>query len=300
MPTPLASGWEIKFRLACAERRGDAYQELFAQVMERRDLGFQRVRPWGNAGDRKNDGWSPAKRTLFQCYAPATLTAADLVSKLDDDYAGAIDYWEEYFDTWVFVHDDLQGMAPMVAKKIVELDKKSDDVSCTAWGFAELREEFAQLHDADRAAILGPALTPLDFLSVEAQTLKPLLDALGHMAPDPAAAVTVVPPDKIHANDLTPAQVDFLKLGASRAPLVEQYLSQAYLLPSHADEIAEAVSAHYKKLRAEGHAPAVTFDLLLAWVTGGVSDSSAVANSLAIVAYFFERCHIFEVPGGTG
>jgi len=52
MAAPLASGWEIKFRLACAERRGDAYQDLFAQIMERRDPAFQRVRPWGNAGDR--------------------------------------------------------------------------------------------------------------------------------------------------------------------------------------------------------------------------------------------------------
>lgn len=299
MATPLAPGWEIKFRLACAERRGEAYQDLFAQIMERRDPAFQRIRPWGNAGDRKNDGWSPARRMLFQCYAPSTLSASDLASKLSEDYAGAIDYWEEYFDSWVFVHDDLTGMAPIVAKKIAELDKKSMHVSCTAWGQPELREEFAGLHDADRAAILGPALTPHDFLSVEAHILKPLLEALGYMAPDPMAPIGAVPLDKIEANDLLPAQVDFLKLGASRAPLVEQYLSQAFLLPSHVDEIAEAVSARYRELRNQGHTPAVTFDLLLAWVCGGGGDSVTVANSLAVVAYFFERCHIFEVPEDT-
>lgn len=299
MATPLAPGWEIKFRLACAERRGDAYQEFFAQIMERRDPGFQRVRPWGTAGDRKNDGWSPGRRMLFQCYAPSTLSASELVSKLVDDYAGAIEYWKDYFDTWVFVHDDLQGMAPMVARKVAELNKKSSDVSCTAWGQPELREEFAALHDADRAAILGPALTTHDFLSVAAQTLKPLLDALGLMAPDPATPIAAVPPDKIEANDLNPYQVDFLKLGASRAPLVEQYLTQAYLLPSHADEIAQAVSERYNQLRWQGLSPAVTFDLLLAWVSGGAGDSATLANALAIVAYFFERCHIFEVPSAV-
>lgn len=298
MATPLASGWEIKFRLACAERRGDAYQDLFAQVMERRDSAFQRVRPWGNAGDRKNDGWSPARRMLFQCYAPSTLTANELNSKLDNDYAGAIGYWKEYFDTWVFVHDDLQGMAPMVAKKVVELNNRSVDVSCTAWGQPELREEFAALHDAHRTAILGPALTPHDFLSVEAQTLKPLLEALGHMTPDATAPVAAVPPDKIQSNLLTAAQIEFLKLGASRAPLVEQYLTNAYVMPTHADEIAEAVSTRYGGLRAGGQTPADTFDLLVAWVSGGAGDSETLANSLAIVSYFFERCHIFEVSGG--
>jgi hypothetical protein len=296
MVTPLAQGWEIKFRLACAERRGDAYQDLFAQIMERRDHGFQRVRPWGNVGDRKNDGWSPARRMLFQCYAPSTLSASELETKLDEDYAGAVDYWKDYFDSWVFVHNGLEGMAPMIAKKIVELNTKSADVTCAAWGPSELREEFAQLSDSDRAAILGPALTPHDFMSIAAHTLKPLLEGLGLMAPDPGAPVGAVPPEKIAANQLLADQVNFLKLGSSRAPLVEQYLTQAFLLPSHVDEIAEAVSAEYKKLRADGHSPPVIFDRLLAWVTGGGGDSAILANALAIVAYFFERCHIFEVP----
>ncbi len=299
MATPLASGWEIKFRLACAERRGNAYQELFAQILERRDPSFQRVRPWGNDGDRKNDGWSPERRTLFQCYAPSTMSQNKLEQKLDEDYEGAISYWEEYFDSWVFVHDDLDGLAPAVAKKIAELNKKSTSVACTAWGYAELREEFAQLHDADRSAILGPALTPHDFLSVDASAMIPLIAALGHMQPNPDAQVAPVPAIKIEANDLSTEQIAFLKLGASRAPLVEQYMGQAFLLPSHVDAISEAVSFRYRSLRDEGKAPSLVFDLLLAWVSGGVVDSRTVANALAILAYFFERCHIFEIPGET-
>lgn len=299
MATPLAPGWEIKFRLACAERRGDAYQDLFAQIMERRDPGFQRVRPWGNVGDRKNDGWSPDRRMLFQCYAPASLTAAELTNKLDEDYTGAIAYWKEYFDTWVFVHDDLDGMAPMVAKKIAELNKKAEAVACTAWGHPELREEFASLNDSDRTAILGPALTPHDFMSVEAAHLKPLIAALGNMIPDPGATVAAVPPDKIEANELLPAQVEFLKFGSARAPLVEQYLTNSFILPTHADEIAEAVSARYKQLRGEGLASSDIFDVLLAWISGGGGDSTTAVNALAILAYFFERCHIFEVAGGV-
>ena len=114
MATPLAHGWEIVFRLACRERRGEAFQELFSQIMERRDAGFQRVRPWGNSGDRKNDGWCPSRRILFQSYAPSTFSASALVAKLIEDYEGAIEHWESYFDTWVFVHDDIEGLGPGV------------------------------------------------------------------------------------------------------------------------------------------------------------------------------------------
>jgi hypothetical protein len=214
MAVPLSSGWEIKFRLACAERRGDAYQDLFAQIMERRDSGFQRVRPWGNVGDRKNDGWSPARRILFQCYAPSTLSVNDLVTKLDEDYAGAIAYWKDYFDSWIFVHDDLAGMAPQVAIKISELNAKSSEVTCAPWGYNELRAEFAELSESDRTALLGPPLTALDFLSVDANALVPLISALGFMQHDPAATVTPVPATKLEANQLTQSQIEFLQLGA--------------------------------------------------------------------------------------
>ena len=85
--------------------------------------------------------------------------------------------WKAYFDSWMFVPDDINGMAPLIAKHVVELDAKSKQVSCSAWGTAELREEFACVHDADREAILGPLLTSQHFMSVDASTLRPLIDA---------------------------------------------------------------------------------------------------------------------------
>ena len=152
MVTPLSPGWEIVFRLACLERRDNAFQELFAQIMERRDPSFQRVRPWGNQGDRKNDGWSPERRILFQCYAPSTLDAARLEDKLVEDYEGAIDYWEDYFDKWVFVHNDIRGLAPSISKTMAELDSRSDDVDCSAWGIPQLR---GRVRPASMTLIVG-------------------------------------------------------------------------------------------------------------------------------------------------
>ena len=34
------------------------------------------------------------------------------------------------------------------------------------------------------------------------------------------------------------------------------------------------------------------------WISGGAGDTTTLANALAIVAYFFDRCHIFESPAG--
>ncbi len=296
MSHPLASGWEIKFRLAALERSGEAYQELFASIMERRDAGFQRVRPWGNQGDRKNDGWSPGQRTLFQSYAPRTMTAAKLLAKLQEDYDGAKDYWQEFFDTWVFVHNDPDGLGPEAAFLIESLNAEAD-FHCTAWGVNELREQFSLLHDSDKSAILGPELTAADFLSVDAEILRPLLENLGMMIPDPTATVEPVPVTKLNANDLSTDQIEFLRVGSIRAPIVDNYMNNAYLLPSHKDAIAEAVRLRYVQLRDnEQFSSQRIFDELLAWVCGGVSETSVMSNALAILAFFFERCDIFENP----
>jgi hypothetical protein len=49
--------YELKFRNAFLESRGEAFQDLFSSIMEKRYPGdFIRTRPWGNQGDRKNDG----------------------------------------------------------------------------------------------------------------------------------------------------------------------------------------------------------------------------------------------------
>lgn len=297
MSTPLSYGWEIQFRLAYLERTAQAFHELFAQIMERRDIGFQRVRPWGKQGDRKNDGWSPSRRTLFQCYAPSTLNAATLENKLIEDYEGALPFWRQYFDTWVFVHNDLDGAAPTIARRIAELDARSIEISAQSWGFPELRNEFAALDDNDRQAILGPPLTTKDFLGVDASTLRPLIEALGHMIPDHSDEIRPVPLNKVEVNQLAPAQVEFLKIGSRRAPLVDHYLTNAYVLPSHADAIATAVSDRYQRFCDRGMSPSSIFDHMVAWMCAGTADSTTRASALAILAYFFDRCQIFEIPG---
>ena len=62
-------------RLPASLCRAKAFQELIAQIMERREPGFQRVQPWGNQGDRENDGWWPERQLLFQSRSGAGIVA---------------------------------------------------------------------------------------------------------------------------------------------------------------------------------------------------------------------------------
>lgn len=294
----LPYGYELQFRLKFAEGRGNEFQDFFNNLMERRDPDFRRVRPWGNQGDRKNDGWSPASRTLFQVYAPASFKASDLATKLAEDFEGAVDYWEQYFDTWVFVHNDVDGLAPEVELKVAELNERSENITCTSWGREQIRRELAQLQDADLVAVLGPPITGKQFLSVSAASLQPLLEHLGGTAPNPdAQTIGAVPVDKIERNGLGHAQAHLLTLGEVKLQLVDEYLERVSPRPTYKSEISGVFTAKYEELHAAFNNADDIFDNLLAWLTAGVAEADRVVNAVTVLAYFFFTCQIFEEEG---
>lgn len=289
---------ELLFRLKFAESRGNEFQDFFNNLMERRDPDFRRVRPWGNQGDRKNDGWSPASRTLYQVYAPASFKSSDLAAKLTDDFDGAVDYWEQYFDTWVFVHNDVDGLAPEVERKVAELNQQNENITCTSWGREQVRRELAQLQDADRTALLGPLITAEQFLSVSAASLQPLFEHLEGAAPNPdPQGIRPVPVDKIERNGLGDAQARLLTLGEAKLQLVDEYLTRVSPQPTYKSEVSSVFTAKYEELRAALENADDIFDNLLMWLTGGVAEADRVVNAVTVLAYFFFTCQIFEEEG---
>jgi len=63
--------YELKFENAFHQAKGNAFQELFEKLMGLAyKADFMACRPWGNRGDRKNDGFLKSERRLFQVYAP--------------------------------------------------------------------------------------------------------------------------------------------------------------------------------------------------------------------------------------
>src|SRR5580704_1274230 len=99
----------MAFRLRFVESTGDSFQDLFSTIMEMRfPADFVRVRPWGNVGDRKNDGYLRSRRQLFQCYAPREMARAKCLNKISEDFAGALPHWRAHFDQWIFTHNDIK------------------------------------------------------------------------------------------------------------------------------------------------------------------------------------------------
>lgn len=63
--------YEARFENAFLRAKGDEFQTFFERLMGLAyKADFMACRPWGNQGDRKNDGFLKSERRLFQVYAP--------------------------------------------------------------------------------------------------------------------------------------------------------------------------------------------------------------------------------------
>jgi len=120
--------YEQKFEIAFLRAKGDAFQDLFEKLMGLAyKADFMPCRPWGNRGDRKNDGFLKSERRLFQVYAPNEMKETQPISKIQEDFQGAKKHWREHFDKWVFAHNAVDGLPPHVQTVLLDLEKANPD-----------------------------------------------------------------------------------------------------------------------------------------------------------------------------
>jgi HEAT repeat protein len=158
----------LQFKLRCYEGSGEDFQRLFEDIMERARPGFIRVRPYGNIGDRKCDGFLPADGTIFQVYSPDELKQAEVQKKIDEDLEGAVKHWGDTLKTWVFVYNARRGLAPdIVRETLQEKQKQYPNITLEPLSNHALWEISCELSVQQRAEILGlpvfDQLAPLGF-----------------------------------------------------------------------------------------------------------------------------------------
>ena len=288
--------YEQRFENFFLRAKGDEFQTFFERLMSLAyKADFMACRPWGNVGDRKNDGFLKSERRLFQVYAPNEMTAKEAIAKITGDFEGAKAHWGTHFDKWVFAHNATDGLPPHVLTLLLDFEKANPGITLEPWSLEELRLIFRKLTTDDLIPWLGAAPSDETKASLGFSDLRPVLETLGNRPAPSDAAVRDVPMGKIEANALSESIAILIKSGMSKAPLVEKFFAQWHD-EALGERIAEAFRNEYQRLRPL-HTPSEIFTEIRTWAGGrdrGTPEHEMAV--LAVIAYYFERCDIYEVP----
>lgn len=290
--------YEKDFRIAFLESKGEGFQLLFEKLMSKAyPDDFMACRPWGKAGDRKNDGYLPSKRILFQVYAPNEMSSSEAVKKINEDFAGAKEHWEKYFDEWVFVHNAPNGrLGPHIIEFIARLGQGNPNIKIKHWGYEKLLEQFRRLRLQELESWFGPSLTMKATVNLGFSDLEAVLTHISITPIPTTGEVREVSRGKIEANLLSQAVADFLKIGMQKSPFVAQFFNNFYD-PTYGEKIAQAFKNKYIELRDREPKlhPDEIFGHLEIWA-GGEKNIAPMRKAavLAVMAYLFDRCEIFE------
>jgi len=225
------------------------------------------------------------------------MSAREAISKINEDFEGAKEHWEKYFDEWVFVHNTHDGrLSPQVIERLEELKQENQEFRIGHWGYEELLIEFRKLDLTALESWFGMAFDIQSSTNLGYEELQAVLLHIQVTPSNDTNDVLEVSRGKIEANLLSPAVADFLKIGMQKYRLVESFFN-SWRDPNYETQLATAFKRKYIEIKDQS--PAIYPDSIFAkieeWAGGTVTRTpNEKAVILTLLAYFFDKCVIFE------
>jgi hypothetical protein len=221
------------FKLRVHESNGNAFEDLFCDVMRASHKDFKKVKPQGRIGDRKNDGFIQSEGKYYQVYAPQSPSGnpTSATSKLEKDLDGLIAYWrnEHNYDIREFYfvfNDKYHGAYPEIYTTINSLKSKYNLEVCDVFLSSELEDIFMGLPEDSIASICGYYPKQEDIGFIDNSIVAEIVGYVSTNYSDFSVSQTNEPPDfynKIHFNKLGKSTAIHLNVGAYQVGYVEDY-----------------------------------------------------------------------------
>ncbi|GAB3158351.1 hypothetical protein GCM10027059_02950 [Myceligenerans halotolerans] len=280
---------------------GAQFEDYVTRVLARFHDDFINPAPTGALGDGGADGLAKAGTVLYACYGqrPGRNAEGELRRKLANDFARGRDSWPN-FHTWRFVTNAPVG--PSTANEFTALQRLHG-----AGASRELTMRIWTPDDLWRTVLSGLPAETLDELypgapgiaDLELAHLVPLLEALGGPSDgdDLTSAIHPVPPSKMDFNEIPEgARLEF-NSGRTMAPRIDRWYAES-ADPAAYDAHGERFTEIYRNAREVVSDPGEILERVYVAVAGPNfrMDRKRANATYAVVAYFFDSCHIFEMP----
>lgn len=293
---------EYKFRILLAESSGTEFEKLFHRLMELRYDDYVPVRTHGNMGDLGADGLGLADRRLYACYGPEVGSRPKAVrTKFHKDLASALVQRPEQFDTFVFVHNNQQGVHPVVTGLLSEARGEYPALKFEQMGARKLWYAAMGFDRSPMETLLG-TLIPIEEAAykIGMADIEPLLKHLAALrgASSPLAELPLPTVHKADFNRLGPRARDDFQRARRFTSLISNYY-RGDLDATERDEVADGFRIYYDILVAECEGdPDEILWRMQGFVLGQARTGSVARLDAAdaVITYFFDECDIFEIP----
>ena len=280
---------------------GQAYEDLFVRVQQGIDSSFRPIKPQGAKGDKKNDGFSSSGGRYYQVYGPELQRTEALLSKLSGIFPEIKEYWDSIASVKEFkyvINDKFKGTFPDVERALAKIKEDYDlDVS-EPYLSKDLKTDFFRLPAYQAIEIVGslPESASLEDLDFEIMG-----EVITHIMKSPLLIKPVEDyrlvefQNKMKFNLFSEQICILLKSASYTSGAVTNFFEQGVEF-SQSVVKNHVISEYLRIVDSENSTDSdVTFFALLDSLCP--RDEKAVQDAtLAIIAFFFEACDIFEKP----
>lgn len=283
---------------------GAAFESFFTQVMQCHNSNFRQVKPQGQYGDRKNDGFDGTTGTYYQVYAPENIQTKEkeTIDKLVADFTGLYSYWQNITPIRFFfyvVNDKYKGAYASLYNELEKIRSQYTDVATNSFLSKDLEDIFLNLDETAITDIIGIIPTP-DNIELEYDVMKNVVDYLLKVETNPLKEIIPLNPDfanKISFNNLSEKVAHYLNCHR----INEYAINDFFELNSNfaKNELRDVFNGLYNEALNIIPDSEDKNDIVFFYIYKKAYPKHSVAIDSAIftlMAYYFEYCDIFEAP----
>lgn len=295
----------IIFKTKVYESDYSAFEDLFCKVMELGSSSFNKVKPQGRYGDRKNDGFDSDTNTFYQVYAPENLVSKErnAIKKLNEDFEGLKDHWRKngfQIDKYYFVvNDKFKGSYPTLYAAIRDLNNKNKDIAIELFRAKHLDDTFLTLSEVDMSSVLGGIIpNSNDIGDIDYGILNEVIEFILHY--DIQDVDKMIPTDpnfenKIMFNSISECLASFLRVGSQQTYVIHDFFER------NSNFAKEKLRNNFQSLYKEGldlyrdntNASDLVFSYI--WKKSVPKSKKVYYDAVCVLmAHYFEFCDIFE------
>lgn len=285
-----------QFKLKIHEANGQAFEDIFTTIMNYVESDFQSIKPWGNIGDRKNDGYIRSKGIFFQVFSPEEITTSypNVIKKLNGDFNKLLKQWSPVNEFYFVVNDKYQGVNADCEQAIQSIKKNHELTNAGFKTAADLENLLFSLEESQILTIAGflpdPAMIRLDYT-----VLSEIISHLMGLSLPKTQDSSIIYPDwneKITFNNLDSMAANYLNNGFLQIGSLDEYLNNQSNF--FADKVKDKIREIYTECR-KTYSGSDLFWKMVDMISTR-PETSFQAAGIVLISKYFETCDVFEEP----